>query len=87
MKRISRVAVLTISASAVALGGAGTAVAGGGDDGGNAAIANGGAIGSPGVVSGNNIQVPVNIPINLCGNTIDLVGALNPAMGNFCANV
>ncbi|MFJ6831945.1 chaplin [Streptomyces sp. NPDC091209] len=41
---------------------------------------------SPGVVSGNNIQVPVNVPVNLCGNTVDIVAALNPAFGNSCAN-
>ncbi|WFB09727.1 chaplin [Streptomyces sp. LX-29] len=50
------------------------------------AHANGLAAGSPGVVSGNNIQVPINIPINLCGNTINAVGFLNPAMGNICIN-
>ncbi|MFE2432686.1 chaplin [Streptomyces sp. NPDC059373] len=44
------------------------------------------AVGSPGVVSGNVIQVPVNIPINLCGNTINVVGLLNPAIGNTCIN-
>ncbi|MEK8170620.1 chaplin [Streptomyces sp. M19] len=32
----------------------------------------------PGVISGNTIQVPVHIPVNLCGNTIDIVGLLNP---------
>ncbi|WTI72371.1 chaplin [Streptomyces sp. NBC_00728] len=41
---------------------------------------------SPGVVSGNNVQVPVNVPVNLCGNTVDVVAALNPAFGNSCAN-
>jgi hypothetical protein len=44
------------------------------------------AVGSPGVVSGNVIQVPVHIPINLCGNTINLAGLLNPAIGNTCIN-
>src|SRR5262245_6082621 len=42
--------------------------------------------GSPGVVSGNNVQLPVNAPTNLCGNTIDVVAALNPAFGNSCAH-
>ncbi|MFF2368584.1 chaplin [Streptomyces sp. NPDC058122] len=41
---------------------------------------------SPGVVSGNNVQVPVNVPLNICGNTVDVVAALNPAFGNSCAN-
>ncbi len=44
------------------------------------------AAGSPGVLSGNTVQVPVHIPINLCGNTIDAVGLLNPSFGNHCGN-
>lgn len=48
--------------------------------------AEGAAVASPGVVSGNTIQVPINIPINLCGNTIDVIGVLNPAFGNTCVN-
>ncbi|MFF3610414.1 chaplin [Streptomyces sp. NPDC002580] len=41
---------------------------------------------SPGVLSGNNIQVPVNVPVNLCGNTVDIIAALNPSFGNSCVN-
>ncbi|WP_229870243.1 chaplin [Streptomyces phaeofaciens] len=41
---------------------------------------------SPGVVSGNGIQLPVHLPVNLCGNTVSVVGALNPTVGNACAN-
>ncbi|MFZ3555804.1 MULTISPECIES: chaplin [unclassified Streptomyces] len=41
---------------------------------------------SPGVVSGNNLQVPVHIPVNACGNSVDVIGLLNPALGNVCAN-
>ncbi len=37
---------------------------------------------SPGLISGNAIQVPLNVPINLVGNTIDVIGILNPAFGN-----
>ncbi|MET9482231.1 chaplin [Streptomyces sp. NPDC006638] len=48
--------------------------------------AEGVAVGSPGVLSGNVIQVPVHIPVNLCGNSIDIVALLNPAFGNVCAN-
>lgn len=44
------------------------------------------ASGSPGVASGNTVQVPVDTPVNLCGNTVDVVAALNPAFGNACAN-
>ncbi|WP_369195546.1 chaplin [Streptomyces djakartensis] len=48
--------------------------------------AQGAAVGSPGVLSGNVIQVPVHIPINLCGNTVDIIALLNPAFGNACVN-
>ncbi|MFJ6379037.1 chaplin [Kitasatospora sp. NPDC092039] len=51
------------------------------------AEAQGVATGSPGVVSGNSVQVPIQVPINACGNTIDVVGLLNPSFGNHCANV
>ncbi|GAO09077.1 DUF320 domain-containing protein [Streptomyces lydicamycinicus] len=44
------------------------------------------AAGSPGILSGNNVQVPINIPINICGNSLNLVAALNPAFGNVCIN-
>ncbi|WST58061.1 chaplin [Streptomyces rubiginosohelvolus] len=44
------------------------------------------AAGSPGVLSGNILQVPVHIPVNLCGNTVNVIGALNPAFGNTCIN-
>jgi hypothetical protein len=50
------------------------------------ADAKGAAVGSPGVVSGNVIQVPIHLPINLCGNTIDIVGLLNAASGNVCVS-
>lgn len=48
--------------------------------------ASGAAQGSPGVLSGNVVQVPVHVPVNVCGNTIDVVGLLNPAFGNTCVN-
>ncbi|XXU61362.1 chaplin [Sorangium sp. So ce1078] len=37
-------------------------------------------------MSGNVIQVPIQVPINLCGNTIDIVALLNPTSGNTCVN-
>ncbi|MGW2701801.1 chaplin family protein [Streptomyces sp. NPDC001340] len=49
--------------------------------------ANGSTAGSPGVISGNTIQLPVHVPVNVCGNTVNVVGLLNPAAGNSCANV
>ncbi|MFJ3222517.1 chaplin [Streptomyces sp. NPDC086783] len=48
--------------------------------------ATGVAVNSPGVLSGNVIQVPVHIPVNVCGNTVNVVGLLNPAFGNKCVN-
>lgn len=51
-----------------------------------AANADGRARGEPGIISGNVIQVPVQVPINTCGNTIDIVGLLNPTFGNTCVN-
>ncbi len=48
--------------------------------------ASGAAVGSPGVLSGNNVQVPVSVPVNACGNTVNVVGALNPTFGNNCVN-
>ncbi|MFD9905811.1 chaplin [Streptomyces sp. NPDC059063] len=40
--------------------------------------------GSPGVLSGNSAQAPVDVPVNACGNTVDAAAALNPAFGNNC---
>ncbi|WP_374986519.1 chaplin [Streptomyces fradiae] len=47
--------------------------------------ANGAAVGSPGVLSGNVLQLPIHIPVNVCGNTLG-GGLLNPAFGNVCIN-
>jgi hypothetical protein len=51
-----------------------------------AAQATGDATGSPGVLSGNSVQVPINAPINICGNTINVLGLLNVPLGASCAN-
>ncbi|MGW2028675.1 MULTISPECIES: chaplin [Streptomyces] len=48
--------------------------------------ANGAAAHSPGLLSGNVVQIPIHIPINICGNTVNVIGALNPAAGNTCIN-
>ncbi|NEA39412.1 chaplin [Streptomyces sp. SID11233] len=48
--------------------------------------AEGAAVGSPGVLSGNLVQVPVHVPLNVCGNSINVIGLLNPAFGNTCVN-
>ncbi|MFE7900248.1 chaplin [Streptomyces sp. NPDC057424] len=52
------------------------------------ASANDGPVGiatdSPGVLSGNVIQIPIDINANVCGNSINVIGLLNPAFGNKC---
>ncbi|WP_037911218.1 chaplin [Actinacidiphila yeochonensis] len=78
MSRIAKAAALTAAVGAALAAGAGAASADAG--------AEGAALGSPGVLSGNVIQVPVHVPVNVCGNTIDIVGLLNPAFGNTCVN-
>ncbi|GAA5039718.1 chaplin [Streptomyces siamensis] len=42
------------------------------------------AANSPGLLSGNVIQIPVDLGLNLCGDSIDVVGLLNPATDNTC---
>ncbi|MFE2265722.1 chaplin [Streptomyces griseosporeus] len=54
------------------------------DDSGACAV--GAAVGSPGVLSGNVIQIPIDVDANVCGNSINVVGLLNPAFGNHCSN-
>jgi hypothetical protein len=49
--------------------------------------AQGAAVNSPGVLSGNVVQAPVHVPVNVCGNTISVIGLLNPTFGNSCTNV
>ncbi|MGW6918627.1 chaplin [Kitasatospora sp. NPDC054939] len=77
VKKITAVAAAT---GGLVLAAAGVAAAHGG------AAANGVAAGSPGVISGNQVQIPVHIPVNVCGNTVSVIGLLNPAFGNSCAN-
>lgn len=72
--------------AAVALASAGLAVAGAAGAASADAQAEGAAVGSPGVLSGNLGQVPVHVPINVCGNSVNFVGALNPTFGNVCVN-
>ncbi|MFI1967500.1 chaplin [Streptomyces cinnamoneus] len=79
-------AALALAAAGVALGASVIPAAATDDDGFGGALASGVAKGSPGVISGNVIQVPIDIPINICGNTIDIVGLLNPTFGNTCVN-
>ncbi|WP_406151331.1 chaplin [Streptomyces sp. NBC_01012] len=78
MSRISKVAAVMAGTGALIAGGAGMAAA---DSGAEAVAAQ-----SPGVLSGNALQVPVHIPVNVCGNTVNVIALLNPAFGNTCAN-
>ncbi|MGW5428563.1 chaplin [Streptomyces sp. NPDC004059] len=78
MSRIAKGLVLTSAALAAVAGGAGAASAD--------SAAQGGAANSPGALSGNVVQVPVHVPVNVCGNTVDVIGLLNPGFGNTCNN-
>ncbi|MEV6974701.1 chaplin [Kitasatospora sp. NPDC093806] len=75
---IKKTAAVGAAVAGLVAAGAGTAMASSG--------AEGVAAGSPGVISGNQLQVPIHIPVNLCGNTINVIGLLNPAFGNTCVN-
>ncbi|MFB8025531.1 MULTISPECIES: chaplin [unclassified Streptomyces] len=78
MFKLGSAAVLAAAAGALVFAGAGVASADAG--------AQGIAYGSPGVLSGNVVQIPINIPINACGNSVNVIGLLNPAFGNTCIN-
>ncbi|GGU72048.1 hypothetical protein GCM10010211_42380 [Streptomyces albospinus] len=89
MKFVSKAVALSAAAGIAVVGGAGVASAGGHHRHHHhkGALAVGKAVGSPGVLSGNLIQVPIDMPINVCGNTVNpFVGVLNPAFGNLCIN-
>ncbi|KQV18621.1 MULTISPECIES: chaplin [unclassified Kitasatospora] len=76
---VKKAAAVGAAVVGIVAAGAGTAMASAGAEGVTA--------GSPGVISGNSVQVPVHVPVNLCGNSVNVIGALNPAFGNSCANV
>ncbi|MFK0237793.1 chaplin [Streptomyces vinaceus] len=78
MVRVRRGLAVALAAGAVVAAGASVASADAG--------AQGMAVGSPGVGSGNLIQVPIHIPVNACGNTVSVIGLLNPSFGNTCIN-
>jgi hypothetical protein len=79
MNTVKKAAFITAAAGGILAAGMGAASASSGAD--------GVAAGSPGVASGNDIQAPVHIPVNLCGNSINVVGLVNPAFGNVCTNL
>ncbi|MER5769955.1 chaplin [Streptomyces sp. NPDC001985] len=80
MKNLKKAAALTMITGSLIAAGAGVASASGG------AHAWGEAVGSPGVASGNLVQVPVHVPVNAVGNTVNVIGLLNPAFGNLGIN-
>ncbi|MFJ8886536.1 chaplin family protein [Streptomyces sp. NPDC102402] len=82
MKNLKKAAAVTMIAGGLVAAGAGAASA----TGHGGAGAHGQAVGSPGVVSGNLVQVPVSVPVNVVGNTVNVIGLLNPAFGNFGLN-
>jgi hypothetical protein len=84
MNTAKRAAILLLATGAAISGAAGTAFAQE-ESGGASAV--GYAEQSPGVGSGNVVQVPVDIPVQEVGNTANLVGFLNPAFGNIAANL
>ncbi|ANS64127.1 chaplin ChpH [Streptomyces lincolnensis] len=75
---IKKIVAAAAATGGLVLAGAGMAVADSG--------AQGAAVHSPGVLSGNVVQVPVHVPVNVCGNTVSVIGLLNPAFGNTCIN-
>lgn len=78
MSRTTKAFALSAVAAAAAAGSAGVAVADSG--------AQGTAVDSSGTLSGNVIQAPVEVPVQVCGNTINVIGLLNPSFGNECVN-
>ncbi|NJP48822.1 chaplin [Streptomyces sp. SBST2-5] len=76
---IKKVVAVAAATGGLVLAGAGMAAADSG--------AQGAAVHSPGVLSGNVIQAPIHVPVNVCGNTVSVIGLLNPAFGNTCANL
>lgn len=80
MKNLKKAAAVTMVAGGLVAAGAGMASAT------NGAHADGKAVGSPGVVSGNLVQAPVHVPVNVVGNSVNVIGALNPTFGNLGVN-
>ncbi|WP_309505851.1 chaplin [Streptomyces pyxinae] len=78
MKSMKKAAAVTLVAGGLVAAATGAASAASG--------AEGAAIGSPGIVSGNLVQAPVHVPVNVVGNSVNVVGLLNPAFGNLGVN-
>jgi hypothetical protein len=80
VKNLKKAAAVTMVAGGILAAGAGAASASGGS------LADGKAVASPGAVSGNLIQAPVHIPLNVVGDSVNVIGVLNPAFGNLGLN-
>lgn len=80
MKNLKKATAVAMVAGGLVAAGAGMASATEGS------WAGGNAQGSPGVVSGNVIQAPIHIPVNAVGNSVNVIGVLNPAFGNLGLN-
>lgn len=78
VKNLKKAAAVTMVAGGLVAAGAGLASADSG--------AAGQAVGSPGALSGNVVQVPVHVPVNAVGNSVNVIGVLNPAFGNLGVN-
>lgn len=48
--------------------------------------ADGSALNSSGLISGNVIQAPVHVPVNVTGNALSVIGLLNSAFGSASVN-
>jgi hypothetical protein len=76
---IAKKAALAVTVAGIAAGtSAGAAVADAG--------AGAKAVHSPGIGSGNVIQAPIHIPVNVTGNTVNVIGLHNPTYGNQSSN-
>ncbi|MFD7495848.1 chaplin family protein [Streptomyces sp. NPDC059832] len=81
MKNLKKAAAVTAIAGGIIAAGAGAASATG-----HGAGTHGVAAHSPGVAGGNVVQVPVDVPVNVVGSTVGVIGLLNPAFGNLGPN-
>ncbi|WUH78634.1 chaplin [Streptomyces sp. NBC_00435] len=60
--------------------------AGHGSGNGGGAVADGRGKDSPGLLSGNGLQLPVDVPLNISGNSVSVVGVGNSSAGNTSVN-
>jgi len=75
---VKKIVALTGATGALVVVGAGAAMAD--------STAHGFAQHSPGVLSGNNVQAPISVPVNVTGNSISVIGVLDSAFDNWSQN-